>query len=42
MSILMFVVFGHSSGDDIIIGVLIFRCLILIGPNLSATYLAAS
>ena len=38
----MFVVFGHSSGDDTIIGVPILRSLVLIGPNLSATYIAAS
>ena len=37
----MFVVFGHSSGDDTLIGVSIFRSLVLIGPNLSATYIAA-
>ena len=35
----MFVVFGHSSGDDTIIGVPILRSLVLIGPNLSATYI---
>ena len=38
----MFVVFGHSSGNDAIIGVPIFRSLVLIGLNLSATYMDAS
>ena len=38
----MFVVFGHSSGDDTIIGVPVLRSLVLIGPSLSSTYIDAS